>query len=1210
LNQLSALLRNWETYEKMMAEYNSEDNINIAMKEAELSANNWSGSLNKVKNSWTELVNKVVTSDEAVAVLNTINDKLQEISSSETARGIEILTGLAFKLAGAWKEVNNTLQDIPFVGNLFGIDNIMGTKFFKYVGKISNWFNKDAKAAEEYAKKQEELRQAYKSNQEEQEKEINTLRSLSSEYIKLVSSTDDIKSIESDLLSLQSKIINQYGERVSGLDLVNKGLEENIRLLSEQEKIENRKFLSENQESIQAAKKMFGVDSLGDNATETHKATALSVSKNDNVARIEAQAYYQEIKSILQERYADAFENIILESEENAQKMGKSLSEMGTFDFKIKSGITSKEQLEVAQALVSAYEQAFSKYKNFAEIDTDSIMQSMYNWLAKLSDGYNVLADSEQRVADIQGETDFEKSKDYDRYIELINKAVELNQKLNSGELSSNEQFNAWLDLDEVEKQLLEIANEYPAAVETINANLDTLGLHFSQASNNMELAKEIWTESLEEAQKGVVDNVDKIKAAMKKLYSGEAVDAKSAWDIINLDDDRLLENIRVNSNGEFIFDLKEIVSLKDQIIQKEIEERQESLKSDIADRNKLESQIILEKKLLETKKAQLAAAKAPGSMATNVNELESETQNLEASIKSNQDAVDAYSYSIQRNRLYIDYLNSSMGDLSDTTEMLNAQITKLKNEVEELNNKADALLKAQEHVIDGIIDKFEDELDVLEKQKDALNEQLDALEKQKDELESIIDDYKTVSSYVQETISKQIEEIEDNKKAVEEYYDNLIDKLKQENEEREDAIEYEEKLANLANAQRNKVRVYDQERGWVYDTDKDAVKKAQNELATFENEQQIKSLEKEKDEALKPFDEQIEELEEYSKQWKEAVDSITEAENELIAQQILGSNWREKIANRDTTTLNNFKTAYSGYNTKLKQLNNGEIKTLKDHISAIEDDIDAKKKAVQAWKDYKTEVTNTANEIKNGLEDYVKYLGTVNLTENSNADDRVKNLERFKTSYSELMTLIKNKNSTIEEAQEALSNLSKAGDSLTSSIGSSSSGGGIIGSIKNSIGGFSDDVTRLSKQFDKFKETVSGFANVISAMSIIFGSAKKQKDKLDRASAYLDEIGSFNNGGTADYTGLAMVHGSKTSSETVFSAAQSKKLLGLVEALPNFKVSNPVLPKTANKITTNNIGGSTVNISNMTVVANNPQEFERQMNSYLKTKLTQSKVY
>lgn len=102
-NQLIALLQNWETYEKMLSEFNSDNAIGSAMDEAEKSANNWAGSINKVKNSWAELTSKFADSDNMISVINSVNAIIQSLSDSATTGALKTLSD-AF--AGIFKAVS------------------------------------------------------------------------------------------------------------------------------------------------------------------------------------------------------------------------------------------------------------------------------------------------------------------------------------------------------------------------------------------------------------------------------------------------------------------------------------------------------------------------------------------------------------------------------------------------------------------------------------------------------------------------------------------------------------------------------------------------------------------------------------------------------------------------------------------------------------------------------------------------------------------------------------------------------------------------------------------------------------------------------------------------------------------------------------------------------------------------------------------------
>ena len=295
-----------------------------------------------------------------------------------------------------------------------------------------------------------------------------------------------------------------------------------------------------------------------------------------------------------------------------------------------------------------------------------------------------------------------------------------------------------------------------------------------------------------------------------------------------------------------------------------------------------------------------------------------------------------------------------------------------------------------------------------------------------------------------------------------------------------------------------------------------------------------------------------------------------------MLANEILGSDWREKISDKDLSVLNKFKTGYTQYNTQLKNIVDVEIANLKKSIEAKDKDVAAKKEQIQAWQDYKSAIQDTANSIKDGLEDYNKYLDTVQLNEKATNEQRLANLNKFASRYREIIDTVADKNSEIENVEATISHLSETAAKMSSFSTSTSALGGISG-------------------IASIADVGSIIEEVLGAMSKIFGS-----------------IFHFAKGGAADYTGLAWVDGTKTSSETVFTAAQSKKLLNLVEALPNLNFSLFNDNALRNGIANNT--NSNISIGNMTVVANNPQQFaeqfNREINRYWQTKLTENKVY
>lgn len=78
-NKLAALLTGWDDYEKMLTDYS--EGAGSASVEAEKSASNWEGSLNKLSNSFTEMVNNFVNADAVIGGLNFFNSLIQGADS-------------------------------------------------------------------------------------------------------------------------------------------------------------------------------------------------------------------------------------------------------------------------------------------------------------------------------------------------------------------------------------------------------------------------------------------------------------------------------------------------------------------------------------------------------------------------------------------------------------------------------------------------------------------------------------------------------------------------------------------------------------------------------------------------------------------------------------------------------------------------------------------------------------------------------------------------------------------------------------------------------------------------------------------------------------------------------------------------------------------------------------------------------------------------
>ena len=249
----------------------------------------------------------------------------------------------------------------------------------------------------------------------------------------------------------------------------------------------------------------------------------------------------------------------------------------------------------------------------------------------------------------------------------------------------------------------------------------------------------------------------------------------------------------------------------------------------------------------------------------------------------------------------------------------------------------------------------------------------------------------------------------------------------------------------------------------------------------------------------------------------------------------------------------------------------------LKQSIEVKNEEIKAKQELIDQWKDYKSEVQNAINSIKNANEDYMQYLGSIALDENSNFEAREANLAVFAENYKYYMDEIIAKNNELEEANSRITDSMTALSEIQSSVDSAA------GIASGAIGNALEAISKMTI-FNKF----AGLRNFLS-------------------NDLLAGITGFSNGGTADYTGLAMLHGTKSEPELILNNADAAKLYNIIhdssftdmmmeKQYGHLIRSIPVNNNSSTSNTSNNI-----NINHMEVKANDPIQFHEQFQKELK---------
>ena len=234
--------------------------------------------------------------------------------------------------------------------------------------------------------------------------------------------------------------------------------------------------------------------------------------------------------------------------------------------------------------------------------------------------------------------------------------------------------------------------------------------------------------------------------------------------------------------------------------------------------------------------------------------------------------------------------------------------------------------------------------------------------------------------------------------------------------------------------------------------------------------------------------------------------------------------------------------------------------------------EIAAKEAQIKEWQKYKTSVQKAADDVKAANSEYIQYLGTVTVNENSTLEEREGNLTRFRNTYAGILDELTTKQNELNSAANNYDTSSMLGQ----------------------VNALADEMAQLEIKWDKVYEMMRNNHQANSATDA--------------------EYYGYADGGVNSHTGLAMLHGTQQKSETIFNANDSAKLYSLVHNTPNLLASaltdgvniarnlKDTKPN-SNAVTFN---GTVINLPNV----QNAEQFARQMEAYMQTVLTESQVY
>lgn len=668
-----------------------------------------------------------------------------------------------------------------------------------------------AQAAEEARKKAVESAEAYKD-------ESDSLKELQSRYTELISSTNDISTVKDELASIQDELINKYGDEAEAIDVVNGKYAETLALIKEKQLEEAKDYTRTNKANYDKA------------VNKTQKVEHTDWIKTDNSLRtaIEENAKQFGWLAVAGNYYGDEQPDVYLEDNK----------------FSINGNL--QERYDILTKIMESY----GKQKDY-NIETYNLLVDEASAIKEQLDAYNQIIkqyeEAQKVISNLELPQDTKKE-----FNELLNKAVEAYNTLNTSN-SPAARGEAYEEIKSLETALKNIAGNNTDLQQIVTDTFNSFKLGVDNTNTSLTTLSKTFSDYLDNDFKSATDNISKIQDAIMNIAKGEYIDNADFWELFNLDENGLL-GIPTVIDGKFKVSIEKLIALKDEYINKQKEQiALDQEEARLAINNAYKNLSIEERKLNDLR----SKVNSPG----DIRALKAQEQ----VVQDIKDSISGYREIISKDNWLIQVLNSNLGY---TKEIVDSLTESLQEQVDNLQEQADNLLKAQEHQIDKIVDKLNDEKSVIEDSKKELEEQLKVLEEQKSEIEEIISNYEKVSDIVSETIQGEIDSLEESRQSVEDYYDEMINKLQETNDERQESINLAEKLAALENAKNNKVRVFDETRGWTYEADKSAIESAQEDLLNAQNEAEISRLEKEKKAALADYDAQIKPLQEYEKQW------------------------------------------------------------------------------------------------------------------------------------------------------------------------------------------------------------------------------------------------------------------------------------------------------------------------------------------------------
>ena len=366
---------------------------------------------------------------------------------------------------------------------------------------------------------------------------------------------------------------------------------------------------------------------------------------------------------------------------------------------------------------------------------------------------------------------------------------------------------------------------------------------------------------------------------------------------------------------------------------------------------------------IVDTRVNLTAEAKRMG--ITDEDEIEEYINNNEKMISLNEQHLDNLKKQSEEHRKIRDYtleqLNNEKKLLDLAKENEWASKANIQNYYDSVDESLDAQIAAQKKYLESKNLSEEEyqqtKMAIAELEREKHN---NALQRMQDTQAFYEKEYNAMTYMVNEYITA----LGDEKETISETYDEEIDKLQKVNNAKERSIKLTELQNNLENAQNEKKRVYRAGVGFVYEQNREAVKKAKDELEAFYRQDQIDNLTKAKEMETKILDERIEKWNKYLEAIEKVYKTAERNHNINILENLLGVEGWQGVFNELNADMSDFNINYE----------------------------DGNKIYYGKWTGFLEKYTDLSEKIYNKLEESVGLLKDIKPFITSNADPENKN--------------------------------------------------------------------------------------------------------------------------------------------------------------------------------------------------------------------------